>query len=484
MFDYSIILVNDEKDLNLFSISNAFSLIGSITSEIKILARESLSTESKLRIDEYLSLNTHKFNVNQSTDLSCEKALDEYLIEKPILIVVIGDISWINSYLTRRCITNQSGHKWQVVSSEYARYRLIENQRQISDYIPNDTSEWILELIKKHSVEEILNSLKRIKGLKIVIIGEVIIDEYIISEALGKTSKDPLLAFLKRDVKIQAGGIFACARHAVGLGATVEIFSAINKKDLYFFEKLKTPNLNFNFLFWENAPTIRKTRFIDSVSNNKVFESYEMNIDRQEIEFESYLIGSDSTLKEADLILIFDYGHGLLTNSTVSLLSKYGSKVYVNAQSNAGNRGFNPISKYSGFKTMFMNGSEVSLEMRQKSIDINSVGRELVKNLQAESIFVTNGSSGVTKISSDGTAVNFPAFAPTIVDRTGAGDALMVTIALLNVAGIDDDISGYYGNLSGSVVISSIGNEKVIETEELIQMSRDILRKTMGETAI
>ena len=153
MFDYSIILVNDEKDLNLFSISNAFSLIGSITSEIKILARESLSTESKLRIDEYLSLNTHKFNVNQSTDLNCEKALDEYLIEKPILIVVIGDISWINSYLTRRCITNQSGHKWQVVSSEYARYRLIENQRQISDYIPNDTSEWILELIKKHSVE-------------------------------------------------------------------------------------------------------------------------------------------------------------------------------------------------------------------------------------------------------------------------------------------------------------------------------------------
>ena len=75
-----------------------------------------------------------------------------------------------------------------------------------------------------------------------------------------------------------------------------------------------------------------------------------------------------------------------------------------------------------------------------------------------------------------------PAFAPRIVDRTGAGDAALSVISLLRTTGIPVDISCFYGNIAGSLMVNTMGNEINLDLGNLNVQADRIIQSVVNTT--
>jgi rfaE bifunctional protein kinase chain/domain len=331
----------------------------------------------------------------------------------------------------------------------------------------------------KYSEKEILDWIKKVSTLNVLVVGEAIIDEYLICEALGKSSKDPVLVFRELKLEQQIGGSLAIANHCAGLGASViSLFRiGMNEDD----ERLILANLNSSIkpviLKTKYEPTIKKRRYIDELTEARVFETYIMNDVGSSSDDESSLIAElDHILPNVDLVVVADYGHGLVTEKVINKLIETNVSLAVNTQSNAGNRGFNTISKYSKVDYISLNGSELGLELRRKHVSMDALVSKLRIQSGAKRVMVTEGSKGLSICDEDNEVEHIPAFAQQIKDRVGAGDALFATTALLSAIGTPKDITGFYGNLAGAAVISELGNRKSVSIVDLSRHAMSLLK--------
>jgi rfaE bifunctional protein kinase chain/domain len=313
----------------------------------------------------------------------------------------------------------------------------------------------------------------------VLVIGEAIIDEYLTCEALGKSSKDPVLAFREVTLEQQIGGRLAIANHCAGLGANIfSLFRIGMDQDD---EKLILANLNSNIkatiLKSQFEPTIKKRRFIDELTEARVFETYVMNDAKSTSDDENKLVAElDRILPKVDLVIVADYGHGLITEKIITKLSDANVLLAVNTQSNAGNRGFNTISKYSKVDYVSLNGSELGLELRRKHTSMDELVVKLRIQSDATRVMVTEGAKGLSICDEDDVVEHAPAFAQQIRDRVGAGDALFAVTSMLSAVGAPKDVTGFYGNLAGAAVISELGNRKSVSIVDLTRHATALLK--------
>ena len=79
--------------------------------------------------------------------------------------------------------------------------------------LPKDLSDYLSGFSARYSSDDILKYLEGARSLKVLAIGETIIDEYVYCETLGKSGKEPVLATRQVDSERFAGGIVAVANH-------------------------------------------------------------------------------------------------------------------------------------------------------------------------------------------------------------------------------------------------------------------------------
>ncbi len=98
----------------------------------------------------------------------------------------------------------------------------------LSSY-PNEVKEYLADFSKQFSCKEILQYLKKAAGLKVLVLGETIIDEYQYCEVMGKSGKEPVLAtrYLSRDRF--GGGVLACANHLAGFCDQVDMLTFLGE---------------------------------------------------------------------------------------------------------------------------------------------------------------------------------------------------------------------------------------------------------------
>jgi len=337
----------------------------------------------------------------------------------------------------------------------------------------NDFADWLPIFREQVTNEDVLQLFESIKNLKILVLGEAIIDEYLMCEALGKSSKDPVLAFKTGQKEQQLGGAFAVAKHAAGLGADVTLLTRMGMEEQYLslVKDFLPKNVHLKLLKSKTDPTIVKTRFVDEVTKSKVFETYQIGEIVASPSDDLELSGAlTEALKGVDLILIADYGHGLISSEHLSLLADSRVPKAVNTQSNAGNRGFNSISKYGAVDVVCLNGSEVSLELKQRHVPLEVLVLELAERTKAKFAAVTNGARGVVYVDereSQMSAKNVPAFSTKVADRVGAGDALFVATSLSWAGGNSGILSAVLGNLAGAASLAGLGNQVTLDKVSL-----------------
>jgi cytidyltransferase-like protein len=290
---------------------------------------------------------------------------------------------------------------------------------------------YLARIREQYTVADVRGWLDRARKLRVLVVGDAIRDEYHYVDTLGKSGKDPILA--ARFVKGESfqGGASAVAAHVQAVSDDVHLVMG--------------PRLTV------------KRRFIEQYPFQKLFEVYEA-VDQ----------GGELTLPDLrayDLVVVADYGHGALTHASIAQLTDKARCLAVNVQANAGNHGFNTISKYRRAEFLSISERELRLDARDETSPVTRLAAQ-ARQQHSATVLVTRGSQGCLAIGADGVRES-PAFTTHVVDHTGAGDAVFAVAACGVAVGMPLDLVTFLASVVGTQAVGIVGNARYIEREAL-----------------
>ncbi|MGA7744090.1 MAG: PfkB family carbohydrate kinase [Polyangia bacterium] len=331
----------------------------------------------------------------------------------------------------------------------------------------------------RYAAEQVVDVLRRIRPLRVLVMGETIVDEYQFCEVMGKTSKEPVLAARRKRTEQYAGGILAVANHVAGFCDKVDVLSVLGRDDAHesFIRGSLRENVEGHFVLDPEAVTIVKRRFLEEHLAAKLFEVYEMQAGSLAAKVEDDLCDRlRRLLPKIDVVIVADYGHGLFTPKVIDLVCRRAPFLAVNTQTNAGNRGFNTLARYRRADYVAIGEPEVRLECRNLHGDLDRMTKELARRMGTRQFLVTRGSSGCRCFDRRLGISNVPAFAVRVVDRVGAGDAVLAITAPCVAAGIPPMVLGFIANVIGAEACAIMGNKSSVEPINVFRHITSLLK--------
>lgn len=342
-----------------------------------------------------------------------------------------------------------------------------------------EVSAYINNFKKKHSFQNIFSYLEKSKHLKVLLIGEAIIDIYHFSDVIGKAGKEPTLVAKEKHEKTYAGGILALANHLSDFCQEITCLTYLGEKGEYedTIQKSLKSNVKMIPLYKKNSPTIVKRRYVEEYLRQKLFEVYEINDDYlEDAQSKLFLENLDKQLRDHDLTIVADYGHGLLDKNAIDTITEKAKFLAVNTQSNAGNNGFNFISKYEKANFISIASRELQLNYRQKHLSTPEQLNRLMQEHAYENVMITNGKQGVYVSKKNEPIYEVPAFVHNVVDRVGAGDAVLAIASIYAYQGAPAELIGFISNVVGAEAVGIMGNERYIEKVSLMKHISHLLK--------
>jgi bifunctional ADP-heptose synthase (sugar kinase/adenylyltransferase) len=316
----------------------------------------------------------------------------------------------------------------------------------------------------RYSARQVMEYLEKARGLRVLFLGEAIIDEYQYCETIGKSGKEPVLAVRYISSEQFAGGIMATANHAAAFSDHVGMLTLLGTQNSYeqFIREKLDPKIDATFLYMPGAPTIVKRRLVETYPFQKLFEIYTMEPDLPEAVSKAFYARLKWILPNFDAVVVTDYGHGLMTPEVVDLLCDQDRFLAINTQTNAANQGFNTVSKYRRADFICISEKELRLEARSRSKDLRIIIAEIAEKLSCERMLITRGQQGCLCYRKGEGFFDIPSFTNRIVDRIGAGDALLAVSALCAAQAVPIEIIGFIGNVVGAQAVEIVGNRSAI----------------------
>lgn len=401
---------------------------------------------------------------------------------KPDVYVKGSDYAEAGNDLTGKIIDEESaieavgGRLFFTDEDTFSSSSLINRHMQI--FSPS-TEDWLADFRTKYSARDVIAYLDAITDLKILVIGEAIIDEYVFCNALGKTAKDPILAFHYSSTETYAGGSLAVANHMAGFMKNVGILTILgsdnSRKD--FITRSLSKNIAAHFILRAGVPTIHKRRFIDSHSGTKPFELYEMDDSALPDETEAEVIAEIKHIaKDYDIVVVTDYGHGMMTAAVIETLTAEAKFLAVNTQANAGNRGFNTLTRYARADYVSIAGNELELEVRVRGRSFSDSLVQLADQIDCRRFTITLGRDGSLHFDKDSGFTEGPALAIQVLDRVGAGDAVLSVTTPLVANGAPWDLIAFITNLAGAEMVGHLGNRNSLDGVSMSKHVEAILK--------
>jgi len=321
---------------------------------------------------------------------------------------------------------------------------------------------WVKEYKEKFSLAETISWIDKLKEIEVNVLGETIIDAYTECKPLSKSSKDPILAFHRFGTQKFLGGVLAIADSCSRWSKKTYVYSSCghNFQELLDEIDVKIEFEQFHIRLSED-PTILKHRFVDVVSGNRVFEYYDFNPGMMQEKLQNDMLDIlGEKLKESNLLLLADYGHGFFGESMIKSICDSNAFLAVNTQSNAGNRGFNTFSKYPRIDFLCLNGGELELELRKKDLDYLRVLPGIMKEKGCKNAIVTLGGEGLLTFDSLGESFLSPALATKVVDKVGAGDSVLAIASMLAFLSAPKEVIGLLASVVAAFEVAQLGHKK------------------------
>ncbi len=313
----------------------------------------------------------------------------------------------------------------------------------------------------------------------ILVIGDLIIDKYLWGECTRISPEAPvqIINIDKEDIFI--GGAGNVVSNLKSLGASVDIISAISNCDNSDTLKklLSKISVESKYLVFQKDRIIpKKTRIIASQQQVVRYDqesTQEITKDTQDQILKTF----DKLVKKYDVILLSDYGKGLLTSeltqSIIKTANKFSKKVLVDPKGS-------DYSKYIGAYTMTPNRLEASNATRINIQDENSLTEAIIQikaDCKLEISMITLSENGVAVY--DENLRIHPTYSREVFDVTGAGDTVLAALGFGLACGYFIDEAVKFANLAAGVVVGKIGSSSVT-LNEIIEYESSYSKSSSG----
>jgi sugar/nucleoside kinase (ribokinase family) len=135
------------------------------------------------------------------------------------------------------------------------------------------------------------------------------------------------------------------------------------------------------------------------------------------------------------------------------------------------------MDKYEKVECVIINEGKLRHEFRNRDGDLDDLIRVLAQNLRAINVVVTKGKEGAKLYNSEKDVFfTCPAFASKIVDKVGAGDAMLALLSVSLRSGCDEKISLLVGSLAAAQSVETIGNSKSVSKNTVIKTLQNVLK--------
>lgn len=302
---------------------------------------------------------------------------------------------------------------------------------------------------------------------KLLVIGDLMIDEYLWGDVERISPEAPVPIVLIRDETFRLGGAGNVVNNLVDLGAKVMVTGVIGtgKNGKLMLDRMAALEIETGGIVQLNdRPTIRKTRII--ASDQQVlridWEKIAPIPDRFIPPVNRYL---EQYIPEVDAVIVSDYGKGLISDAlmeTITTRAKASGKFVI-----VDPKGMD-FSKYSGVNMITPNKKEASLAAGIDIIDENSLiraGNRLLEIVGSESVLITLGKDGMVLMRNSAPPFYIKAKSKQVYDVSGAGDTVLAVMGLCIASGISLEQSARLANIAAGIVVGKIGTATVTVEE-------------------
>ncbi|OGP52857.1 MAG: ADP-heptose synthase, partial [Deltaproteobacteria bacterium RBG_13_52_11] len=252
---------------------------------------------------------------------------------------------------------------------------------------------------KRHnfSFQELIEIADKMKDLKVCVLGDTIVDEYITCDALGMSQEDPTIVVTPVAREKFLGGAGIVALHAKGLGADVHFFSAVGKDETadYAKEKLISLGVNAHLFQDESRPTTLKQRFRARQKTLLRVSHFRQHAISAEIR-ERFCQDVLDVIEGMDLIIFSDFNYGCLPQLLVDQVTLFchekGIMMVADSQSSSQ---VGDVSRFRGMTLVTPTEREARFAVHDFESGLVVLAEKLRKKASIRNVIITLDEEGV-----------------------------------------------------------------------------------------
>jgi rfaE bifunctional protein kinase chain/domain len=315
-------------------------------------------------------------------------------------------------------------------------------------------------------------ALARFAGRRVVVVGDLIADEYLYGKPARISREAPVLILRFSEREVRLGGAANAAHNVHALGAhalTVGVLGADGPGDeveaLFRRAGISTDGL----LRVPGRSTPVKTRIMAGGSQST--RQQVVRVDREpdggvgpDVEA-GVMERLDAVAARADAFLVSDYGYGTVSSRVfdrvLDLARARGAVVTVDSRYE--------LPRFRGVTAATPNQPEIEALVGEELGDepaLEKAGRAVLERLDARLLLVTRGSRGMALFEREGPVTFMPIHgSDQIADVTGAGDTVIGAFTVALAAGAGPGEAAWLANVAGGVVVMKRGTATVTPRE-------------------
>jgi rfaE bifunctional protein kinase chain/domain len=313
-------------------------------------------------------------------------------------------------------------------------------------------------------VARLRQALARFPGRRVIVIGDLIADEYLYGKPARISREAPvlILRFTEREVRLGGGANAVHNVHA--LGATVTPVGVVGEDDSgrALLGLLESKGIaTGGILTARDRPTPVKTRIM--AGGYETTRQQVVRLDREPEghlapEVEKRMIEAlRAVSRQAEAFLLSDYGYGVVSprvfGEVLSLAREREAVVTVDSRYD--------LLRFKGVTAATPNEPEVEAlvgEALDDDASLEHAGRLVLDRLAARLLLITRGSRGMALLERDGPAAFIPIHGTDqIADVTGAGDTVISAFTVALAGGAAPTEAAWLANVAGGVVVMKRG---------------------------
>lgn len=350
------------------------------------------------------------------------------------------------------------------------------------NHIPEPVRLFCEDLASRTSAQHIRTAVDHFANLRILVVGDTIIDQYAYLKVQGLTSKNRIISGRFLDQQTHLGGALAVFRHVKEFTPRVRFVSLLGTEP--WVDELLAGALASSEDATVREPsftTVVKKRYVEPLlSENEISKLFSINFLNDEPPSEAVqervLANLRREMQSCDAVLLADFGHGLMQEKIRALVQEEAPFLVLNCQTNSNNHGFNIITRqYRRADAFSLDNQEMMLSCGHRHFDPDHELAAIANAFGSRCAWFTRGSVMTHGYAKDTQPVHIPPLVTDVTDTVGAGDAFFSVAGLAAAANLPLDISTFLGQLAGAQAVNIIGNERPISKPALLKSAMSLL---------